>query len=620
MIFKSNTGAIVTEPFIQDISQLVWDSKYRLREHGRPREDSVNDTWRRVADAVAGTEGANRDHWSKQFRQALTDFRFLPGGRILAGAGTPHRVTLFNCFVMGVLEDSLDGIFSALHEGALTMQQGGGVGYDFSTLRPAGSHAQTTGTIASGPVSFMHVWDAMCATLLSTGSRRGAMMATLRCDHPDIETFVEAKREAGALRNFNISVQVTDAYMQAVAGDGDWPLVFPESQLDAGTLADAARVERRWTGQLTPVPCVVFRTVSARKLWQNIIRGAYETAEPGVLFVDTINRQNNLRYREQLTATNPCGEIPLPPYGACNLGSVNLAAFVNRPYGTGASLDFDAIAAHAAVATRFLDNVTDVSAFPLDAQAEQARGTRRIGLGITGLGDALIMLGKRYDSDAGRELAGQAMRLICHTAYRTSVELAEEKGAFPYFHRDAYLAGEFVASLPEDIREGIAAHGIRNSHLTAIAPAGTISLLANNVSSGIEPVFAPEYRRRVLKANGDYVSHRVQDYALMRWRQQRGDGMPPGYTHAHELAPSAHLEMLKVLQPYVDNAISKTVNVPENFAFERFASLYDSAWRAGLKGCTAFRTNPVTGAILETDEPASGPGAPLCCSIEREAD
>jgi ribonucleoside-diphosphate reductase alpha chain len=614
------TELAMTDPFVENISRLVWNSKYRFRCDGRAPEASVLDSWKRVADAVAAAEKNDSDGWSSRFRAALDGFRFLPGGRILAGAGTPHRVTLFNCFVMGVLEDSLDGIFSALHEGALTMQQGGGIGYDFSTLRPAGSHAQTTGTIASGPVSFMQVWDAMCATLLSTGSRRGAMMATLRCDHPDIERFVGAKRKPGSLRNFNLSVQVTDEFMQAVDRGDQWPLVFPAAQLDDRGLADAPRIQRQWTGQKNPVACTVFRTLPARELWKEIIRGAYDYAEPGVLFVDTINRQNNLAYREQLTATNPCGEIPLPPYGACNLGSINLTAFVHRPYSASAALDYDAIEAHAATATRFLDDVIEVSAFPLRAQADQARGTRRIGLGITGLGDALIMLGRDYDSDAGREAAAEVLRVICHSAYRTSAQLAREKGAFPFFDREAFLDSHFLDSLPQDIRDEIARHGIRNSHLTAIAPAGTISLLANNVSSGIEPVFAPEYQRRVLKADGSYASHGVQDYALRQWRRLKRDGMPPAYASARDLSPRAHLDMLKALQPYVDNAISKTVNVAQDFSFDGFASLYESAWRAGLKGCTAFRSNPVTGAILEADTADSGANRPHCCDIEREAD
>ncbi len=612
----------MSEPFIQEISRLVWDSKYRLRSHGRAREAGIGESWDRIAIAVAAAETKDRKRWSRQFRQALSAFRFLPGGRILAGAGTSNRVTLFNCFVMGVLEDSMDGIFSALHEGALTMQQGGGVGYDFSTLRPAGSLAQSTGTIASGPVSFMQIWDASCATLLSTGSRRGAMMATLRCDHPDIETFIAAKRESGSLRNFNLSVQISDDFMAAVARDDDWPLVFPAAHLDSKSVADSRHVYRRWTGEKDAVPCVILRSVRARELWEKILRGAYDYAEPGVLFVDTINKQNNLAYREHLTATNPCGEIPLPPYGACDLGSINLAAFVDHAYSDSATFDFDAIAGHAATATRFLDNVIEVSEFPLQLHADQARGTRRIGLGITGLGDALIMLGADYDSDLGRRTAAEVMALICHTAYRTSIKLAREKGAFPFFDRNAFLGGHFVKSLPDDIRHGIAEHGIRNSHLTAIAPAGTISLLANNVSSGIEPVFAQEYDRRVLKVDGSYAKHRVRDYAFHKWLELDPGSreMPPCYVCAHELPPRAHLDMVAALQPYVDNAISKTVNVPEDYIFEDFSSLYDAAWSAGLKGCTAFRSNPVTGAIMELSATDTGLGSPHCCSIEREAD
>jgi ribonucleoside-diphosphate reductase alpha chain len=612
----------VSEPFIQEISRLVWDSKYRLRSRGQAREAGIGESWSRIARAVAAAETKDRKRWSRQFREVLDAFRFLPGGRIFAGAGTSNRVTLFNCFVMGVLDDSMDGIFSALREGAITMQQGGGVGYDFSTLRPAGSPAHATGTIASGPVSFMQIWDASCATLLSTGSRRGAMMATLRCDHPDIETFIAAKREPGSLRNFNLSVQISGDFMAAVARDDDWPLVFPAARLGSASLAESRCVQRCWTGEKDAVPCAVLRSVRARDLWEKILRGAYDYAEPGVLFVDTINKQNNLAYREHLTATNPCGEIPLPPYGACDLGSINLTAFVKHPYSDAAALDFDAIAVHAATATRFLDNVIDVSEFPLAAQADQARGTRRIGLGITGLGDALIMLGADYDSDAGRSTAEEIMALICHTAYRTSIELAREKGAFPFFERDAYLGGTFISALPGDIRDDIAKHGIRNSHLTAIAPAGTISLLANNISSGIEPVFAQEYDRRVLKLDGSYAKHRVRDYALHRWLELNPGRreLPPRYVCAHELAPRAHLDMMAALQPYVDNAISKTVNVPEDYTFEDFSSLYDAAWSAGLKGCTAFRSNPVTGAILEASAADTKLGSPHCCSIEREAD
>jgi ribonucleoside-diphosphate reductase alpha chain len=438
----------------------------------------------------------------------------------------------------------------------------------------------------------------MCATMLSTGARRGAMMATLRCDHPDIEAFVDAKRDPAALRHFNLSVQVSDAFMAAVADDRDWPLVFPARADEAG-------------------PRTRVRTVKARGLWQRILRAAYDTAEPGVLFVDTINRDNTLADRETLTATNPCGEIPLPPYGACDLGSLNLAAFVASPFTAEAHLDLDALADSAQLALRFLDNVIDVSRYPLPAQAEQARRTRRIGLGITGLGDALVLLGLRYDSEAARTLAARAMHTVRDAAYHASIALTREKGAFPALDRKAFLASGFASRLPDTIREAIAAHGIRNSHLLAIAPAGTISLLANNCSSGIEPVFAAEAERRVLETDGSYRSHRVVDHAVQLWRQQGRSGMPPALVEARQIDPLAHLHMQAALQPFVDNAISKTINVASDYPFERFADLYRQAHTLGLKGCTVFRPNPVTGAILS--QPPAGEQV-QCCGIEREAD
>ena len=572
--------------FQMELSRHIWETRYRAAG-----ETDIHASWRRVAQAIAQAEGQDRDAWAERFVGLLDHFRFLPGGRILAGAGSGHRVTLFNCFVMGAIEDDLEHIFEALKEGALTMQHGGGVGYDFSTLRPAGTVAQATGSIASGPVSFMHIWDAMCATMLSTGARRGAMMATLRCDHPDIETFVDAKRDPAVLRHFNLSVQVSDAFMAAVAGDRDWPLAFPG---------------------LAPG-----RTLKARDLWQRILRAAYDTAEPGVLFIDQINRDNTLHDREILTATNPCGEIPLPPYGACDLGSLNLAAFVTAPYATGARLDLDALAAAATLAVRFLDNVIEVSRYPLPAQAAQARRTRRIGLGITGLADALVLLGLRYDSEAARMLAAQAMQILRDAAYRASIDLARAKGPFPDLDRAAFLASGFAVRLPPDIRDAIAAHGIRNSHLLAIAPAGTISLLANNCSSGIEPIFAAEAERRVLEADGAYRTHRVVDHALRLWQQQGRSGMPPALIEARQIDPLAHLHMQAALQPFVDNAISKTINVAADMPFERFQDLYRQAFELGLKGCTVFRPNSVTGAILS--QPAAGERVP-CCGIEREAD
>jgi ribonucleoside-diphosphate reductase alpha chain len=581
------------DPFSMDISRHIWQTKYRAEG-----EVDVRASWQRVARAVAAAESEEPREWGERYEGLLDGFRFLPGGRILAGAGTGHRVTLFNCFVMGKIADDLEHIFEALKEGALTMQQGGGVGYDFSTLRPAGMVAAATGSIASGPVSFMHIWDAMCATMLSTGARRGAMMATLRCDHPDIEAFVDAKRDPAVLRHFNLSVQASDAFMAAVAGDDDWTLVFPA----AGDPADDPGLAR---------------TVKARDLWQRILRAAYDTAEPGVLFFDTINRENNLHDRETLSATNPCGEIPLPPYGACDLGSLNLTTFVAAPFAADARLDLDALAAAAALAVRFLDDVIDVSRYPLPAQAEQARRTRRVGLGITGLADALVMLGLDYDSDAARALAAQVMQTVRDTAYRTSVELARAKGAFPGFEREPFLASGFARRLPGDIRDAIATHGIRNSHLLAIAPAGTISLLANNCSSGIEPIFAAEAERRVLGLDGRYRSHHVVNYAVQRWREAGRTGTPPALVDARQLDPLAHLYMQAALQPFVDNAISKTINVAADYPFERFADLYRQAHALGLKGCTVFRPNPVTGAILS--QPPAGERV-ACCGIEREGD
>lgn len=607
---------MVEGPFISDISSLIWDIRYRYREEGVIIDQAMEDTWRRIARALAGVERQDSDVWERRFYEILEGFRFLPGGRILAGAGICHRVTLFNCFVMGRIEDSLDGIFEALKEGALTMQQGGGVGYDFSTLRPSGELAHGVGVTASGPVSFMHIWDSMCATILSTGARRGAMMATLRCDHPDVEIFIAAKRDPGVLRHFNLSVLVTDDFMRAVAEDAEWPLVFPlaENETAAGEV-----VERPWSGSSTPRRCRVLRRVGARELWGRIMRATYDYAEPGVIFIDRVNRMNNLWYCEQISATNPCGEVPLPYYGACNLGAINLTQFVRAPFTADAALDLDGIGAIAATAVRLLDNVYDLSRFPLPKQSETARASRRIGLGLTGLADALAMLGIRYGSAESFGLGGSVMRTICHSAYRASIELARGKGAFPEFDAKSYLSGEFIRSLPEDILQGIARHGIRNSHLTAIAPTGTVSLLANNVSSGLEPIFDYQYTRRIRGADGGFSEVRVSDYAFHQFRRQYGEeaALPGAFVRAGEIAPEAHLQMQAALQQYVDSSISKTINVPREYSFEAFRGIYENAYAMGLKGCTTFRPNPVTGQVLLAD---AGTAEKQCCSIEREAD
>ncbi|MDT8388108.1 MAG: adenosylcobalamin-dependent ribonucleoside-diphosphate reductase [Thiogranum sp.] len=603
------------EPFTADVSRDIWDTKYRWRDGDRILDQTLQDTWRRVATALAQPEADPRS-WEQRFYDALTDFRFLPGGRILAGAGTGRSVTLFNCFVMGILNDSLDGIFDGLKEGALTMQQGGGVGYDFSTLRPQGSVAQRVGVIASGPVSFMRIWDAMCATLLSTGARRGAMMATLRCDHPDVEAFIDAKRGNQALRHFNLSVLVGDDFMHALDSDADWQLVFP---IDADTTAGGDTVLRQWSGSGAPVPCRVVKTVRARALWERLMGANYESAEPGVIFVDRVNQLNNLHYEETISATNPCGEIPLPPYGACDLGAINLPRFVRNGFSKHATLDFDALRALVPTAVRMLDNVIDVSRFPLPQQAQRARHTRRIGLGITGLADALILLGLHYGEPAARRLAAQIMRTICHEAYRASVSLAHEKGPCPAFDSERYVAGPFIRSLPDDIQADIARSGVRNSHLIAIAPAGTISLLANNVSSGLEPVYDFKHRRRILQRNGTTRDYELTDWAWAEWyRARRAVEPSQSFVTAQELEPEAHLQMHAALQPYVDNSISKTINVPHQFTFQEFENVYRRAYALGLKSCTTFRPTESTGAVLSVCDPAAR--EVHCCTVEREAD
>ena len=603
------------DPRAAAISQHIWRSKYRLH-HGHFAENSIEETWRRISQALAATEGDQGAYWEERFLHILRDFRFLPGGRILAGAGSGRAVTLFNCFVMGTLEDSIGGIFRALEESATTMQSGGGIGLDFSTLRPRGSEARGAGTIASGPVSFMEVWDAMCGTILSSGARRGAMMATLRCDHPDIVEFVIAKQQAGRLRRFNLSIQITDSFMAAVRAGEDWPLVFP-----AETVAgDGPVVLRDWPGSSTQTQCRLVRSMPAGDLWQLILRGAYDYAEPGVLFIDRINRLNNLGYRERITATNPCGEVPLPSYGACDLGSINLTRFVIAPFSAKPRLDFAAIAEKVRIAVRLLDNVIDISSFPLPQQQTRAKTARRIGLGITGLADALVMLRLKYGDPTARAIAAETMQSIRDTAYRASVELARDKGPFPDFDRDKFLAAPFIAGLPEDIRAGIAKHGTRNSHLIAIAPTGTISLLAGNVSSGIEPIFAASYRPSILDETGTPRDFQLTDYAAASWRAQNGSqtGLPEAFVTADDLDVEAHLGMQAALQPFVDNSISKTINVPQDLPFEQFRHIYELAYDKGLKGCTVFRPNPITGTVLS--QSGDGNEAPHCCVLEREAD
>ena len=704
-------------------SAEIWDKKYRLKDaNGEAIDKTVADSWRRVAKDCAEVE-SSPESWEAVFFENMKEFKFLPAGRILSGAGTGRIVTLFNCYVMGTVPDSMPGIFDNLKEAALTMQQGGGIGYDFSTLRPKGAYVHSVGSDSSGPLSFMDVWNAMCKTIMSAGSRRGAMMGTMRCDHPDIEDFIEAKREKDRLRMFNLSVLVSDPFMEAVKKDTSWELVFGGK---------------------------VYNTVPARELWNKIMRSTYDFAEPGVIFIDRINRMNNLHYCETISATNPCvtgdtlvmtatgwkridemtvdgqdivggdgnvypvrpafvtgekpvltlttkagrelrltanhlvatptgdvaagdlktgdeivvasamevlaeanggnatvpqgvdtvetislggietvydltepvtnhfvangivvhncGEQPLPPYGACLLGSVNLAVAVENPFADDAGINEAALAKTVEIAVRMMDNVIDVSNFPLPQQKEEAQNKRRIGLGITGLGDALTMCKARYGSEKSVALTRKWMAVIQRAAYMASVELAKEKGPFPLFDKEKYIEGEYIKTLPKDIREAIGKYGIRNSHLLSIAPTGTISFYANNVSGGLEPPFTWSYTRKVLQPDGTKKEMSVEDYAFWRYRQHKGveemdpQDLPEYFGSAQDLEPKDHLVIQAAIQEYVDSSISKTINCPEEIEFDAFKDIYHQGYEMGIKGCTTYRPNDITGAVLEMNK------------------
>ncbi len=558
--------------FAAPIAEQIWDMKYRFKQaDGTPIDKTVEDSWHRIAGALAAVE-KSPETWEPKFFDALSDFKFLPAGRITAGAGTERSVTLFNCFVMGTIPDSMGGIFDMLKEAALTMQQGGGIGYDFTTIRPKGAKVKGVAADASGPLSFMDVWDAMCRTIMSAGSRRGAMMATMRCDHPDILDFITAKRDPARLRMFNVSVLVTDAFMDAVKSDEPWDLVFEGE---------------------------VFQTMKAVDLWNQIMSSTFEFAEPGVIFIDRINNANNLSYCETIAATNPCGEQPLPPYGACLLGSINMARLVSKPFAKGAKLNEEGMANLVVTAVRMMDNVVDASRFPLEEQQREAEAKRRIGLGVTGLADALLMVGLRYGSEEAAVQTESWMHQIARAAYLASVDLAKEKGAFPLFDSEDYLASGAMQEMDSDVRDAIAQYGIRNALLTSIAPTGTISLYAGNVSSGIEPVFAYAYIRKVLQKDGSRTEEEVIDYAVQMWRDKMGDAELPDYfVNAQTLAPLEHVRMQAAAQKWVDSSISKTINCPEDISFEAFKDVYMAAWDQGCKGCTTYRPNAVTGSVL----------------------
>ena len=594
---------------LQPISLDVLSEKYL-----KPGETTADELYQRVARALASVEKPELRSKYEALFLANLKAGAIGAGRIMSAAGTDIQATLINCFVQpvgdciqGVDDEGFPGIYEALREAAETMRRGGGVGYDFSRIRPKGAQVKATASMASGPCSYMNVFDQSCSTVESAGARRGAQMGVLRIDHPDVHEFITAKRTPGRWNNFNVSVGVSDAFIQAVQNNAPWELVH-KARPGAALLAQGAhqRADGLW----------VYATVQARELWDTIMKSAYDFAEPGILFLGRINEDNNLHYCEDIAATNPCGEQPLPSYGCCDLGPIILTRFVRHPFGFGgvAAFDFDAFTQAVALQVRALDNVLDVTYWPLPQQRDEAMAKRRIGVGFTGMGNTLAMLCLRYDLPEGRTMAARIAECMRDAAYAASVDLAHEKGVFPKFDATGYLAaGTFASRLPESLQAAIRAHGIRNSHLLSIAPTGTVSLaFADNASNGIEPPFSWMYKRKKRESDGSTTEYAVEDHAWRLYRELGGDvnALPDYFVSALAMSAQDHIAMMEAVQPFVDTAISKTVNIPADYPYEDFKDLYLQAWRARLKGLATYRPNSILGSVLETHaEPAPAPAA-----------
>ncbi|MBD3280148.1 adenosylcobalamin-dependent ribonucleoside-diphosphate reductase [Candidatus Dojkabacteria bacterium] len=558
----------------KQITEYIWKTKYRYKSPiNKYEEKTIEDTWKRIAKELSSVE-RKRNYWQKEFYSILEGFKFIPAGRISAGIGTNRNVTLINTFVMPSPKDSLDSILETFKETALTLRQGGGLGLDFSLIRPKGDIIKGVEAESSGPIPFMEMWDQMCSSLMQGGVRRGAMMALLRCDHPDILEFVESKNKSGKLTKFNISVLITDDFMKALKNKKKWDLKF--------------------NGK-------IYKTIVSCDLWKRIMQNTYKYSEPGVIFIDQINKRSNLKYCEKIVATNSCGEQPMPEYGSSPLGSVNLTQFVENPFTKEAKFDSKKMQKVIRIAIRMLDNVISISNYPVKKQKLEANAKRRIGLGYTGVADTFAMCGLKYSSDEANDKLEELVKLLQNESYRSSAEIAKEKGSFPKYKASKYTKGYYFKLLDKEVQNDIEMYGLRNGALNCVAPTGTSSLYAGNISSGIEPIFDLEHERKILKKDGTFKYIRLEDYAYSYFnRTKKNKNIDNPFVTSNGLNPYDHLKVQAIAQRYIDGSISKTINCPANIEFDDFEEVYFSAYEAGCKGCTTYRPTKIRGSVLKT--------------------